>query len=251
VRFAVITCLALLAVAAVVAVRERRPVVDASLGRVTGTILFQGKPPSSRTWTDDSGYAKCASSIPREEPLIIASNGGVANFFVGIRSSGANESTPQVLTIVLSGCNFDRKLSVFSPGTRISFVNNDRSPHVIRAFRGAQSYFTYPLVYGSWTREVVPNLMGEHTLSVMCVVHPWERTYLVESTDRQFEVTGPGGGFHFEGVTPGDHEIEVWHPELGWRVIPVNVRGGETASVQVIFGEQDLREPFPSRPAHQ
>jgi hypothetical protein len=62
--------------------------------------------------------------------------------------------------------------------------------------------------------------------------------YIVVKEHLSFAVTDKRGNYQLSGVPLGKYRLEVWHPDLGTKVVPFNlVREGEVLAVDI-----DLRK---------
>jgi hypothetical protein len=52
-------------------------------------------------------------------------------------------------------------------------------------------------------------------MQATCSTHTWMRSWVVVTDTNFYAVTGADGSFKIEGLPPGEHKLEVWHPECG------------------------------------
>ena len=81
-------------------------------------------------------------------------------------------------------------------------------------------------------RQVTKRLDRPGVVRIDCdVLHTWMSAAIVVSDSPYFAVTDENGGFNFDGLPPGEYELEVWHERLGPRRQRVRVAASGVMSV--------------------
>jgi plastocyanin len=103
----------------------------------------------------------------------------------------------------------------------VVFPNNDPIYHNVFSVSGANRFDLGLYRSGaSKSREfTAPGLVR-----VYCNIHPQMVGFVMVVDSAYVAVTGPDGGFRFEGVPAGSHTLKVWHEEGGEKSIPITVR---------------------------
>jgi len=90
-------------------------------------------------------------------------------------------------------------------------------------------------------------------MRVKCDIHNWMLAWVGVVPHPYFAVSGGDGSFTIKNVPPGSHTIQVWHEAYGVLKMTVNVKAGQTATVDFAYtgkekpaataGVQDLVVP--------
>lgn len=116
-------------------------------------------------------------------------------------------------------------------GTRVEFTNNDKTFHSVFS-PSEPKKFDLGLYSPGRRRSVTFDKLG--VVRILCSVHPNMEAYIVVKNHPYFSIGDARGNYALSGVPLGKFRIEVWHPQLGTKIVPAElVRQGEVLAVDV------------------
>ena len=116
-------------------------------------------------------------------------------------------------------------------GKTVDFPNNDKTFHNVFSTSEAKK-FDLGLYPPGQSRSV--NFDNPGVVSIHCNVHPNMEAYVVVKGHPYFAVPDARGNYSIKDVPVGKYRLEVWHPELGIKSVPVElVRRKEILTVDV------------------
>lgn len=131
----------------------------------------------------------------------------------------------------------DQRDSTFVPhvlavavGTTVDFPNHDTILHNVYSASPAKR-FDLGMYDPGETRSVTFDAPGVVRLG--CNVHPKMEAFVVVHTNPWVGVSDASGTYRVTGVPAGTYELRVWHETLAGRSVPVTIRDGEVAPVDV------------------
>ncbi len=152
----------------------------------------------------------------RQSLSMVVKDGGflknVAVFLEQLSNQPAeNDFEPANITI--ENCEFNPRLIIVKPGTRISFQSNDPILYQIRSqskLNGRKQVALPPNLLHSFIqydeREIV---------SIVDDLHPWMRMYAVVEDRSLVRITDGNGKAVFKSLRPGKYRLWFWHETLG------------------------------------
>jgi plastocyanin len=105
-------------------------------------------------------------------------------------------------------------------GTTVDFPNNDKTFHNVFSNSEAKK-FDLGLYPSGKSRSVTFEKAG--VVKILCNAHPNMEAYIVVKNHPYFIVPDSRGNYSLNGIPLGKYRVEVWHPELGTSVIPVEI----------------------------
>lgn len=118
-------------------------------------------------------------------------------------------------------------------GTSVEFANNDKTFHNVFSTSEAKR-FDLGLYSPGRRRTVTFDKSG--LVRILCHVHPNMEAYVVVKEHPYFAVTDKRGNYQISAVPLGKYRLEIWHPDFGTRVVPVElVREGEVLAIDLDF----------------
>ena len=225
--------------AVVVAVSVFSGVVNAA-SSITGTVVFDGKPPALKPLAMDADPAcakKHKAPVP-SEMLVLGGGNTMGNILVWVSKglpSGKTFPVPKTPVVLdQNGCVYKPHVMGIMVGQTYRILNSDGVLHNIH---------TLPKINPSFNKGM-PAMLKEATtvfakpedvFHIKCDVHPWMSAYLAVFTHPFFSVTGTDGKFTISGLDPGTYEITAWHERLGTQTASITVGANETKSQNFKF----------------
>jgi len=116
-------------------------------------------------------------------------------------------------------------------GTTVSFPNNDKPWHNVFS-KSESKPFDLGLYPAGETRSVAFDKAG--VARILCNVHPNMEGYVVVKSHPYFAAPDKRGNYRINAVPLGQYRLEVWHPDLGTKMVSFNlVREGEVLTLNV------------------
>ena len=223
----------------VVAVSVFSGVVNAA-SSITGTVVFDGKPPAIKplAMEADPACAKKHKAPVPSEMLVLGSGNTMGNILVWVSKglpSGKTFPVPKTPVVLdQNGCVYKPHVMGIMVGQTYRILNNDGVLHNIH---------TLPKVNPSFNKGMPATLKEattvfakpEDVFHIKCDVHPWMSAYMAVFTHPFFSVTGTDGKFTISGLDPGTYEITAWHERLGTQTASITVGANETKSQNFKF----------------
>ncbi|HTM26603.1 MAG TPA: carboxypeptidase regulatory-like domain-containing protein [Vicinamibacterales bacterium] len=204
------------------------PGVALAASTITGTITFDGKPPTLRPIAMDAEpqcVKKHSGPVPAEM-LVLGSGQTMGNVMVWVSKglpAGKTYPVPKTpVTIDQNGCQYKPHVMGVMAGQTYRILNSDGLLHNIH---------TLPKVNASYNKGMPPTYKEAETtfakpepvFPVKCDVHPWMQAYVAVFPHPFFSVTGTDGKYTISGLDPGTYEITAWHERLGMKTATVTV----------------------------
>ena len=204
------------------------PAAALAASTITGTITFDGKPPTLKPIAMDAEpqCAKKHSGPVPAEMLVLGSGQTMGNVMVWVSKglpSGKTYPVPKTaVTIDQNGCQYKPHVMGVMAGQTYKILNSDGLLHNIH---------TLPKVNASYNKGMPPTYKEAETtfakpepvFPVKCDVHPWMQAYVAVFNHPFFSVTGTDGKYTISGLDPGTYEITAWHERLGMKTATVTV----------------------------
>jgi plastocyanin len=128
-----------------------------------------------------------------------------------------------------------RVLAVLS-GTTVDFPNHDKTFHNVYS-NSETKKFDLGLYPSGKSRSVTFDKVG--VVRILCNAHPNMEAYIVVKNHPYFIVPDARGNYSLNGIPLGKYRVEVWHPELGKRITPIElVREGEVLDIGIDLKRQ-------------
>lgn len=211
-------------------VRPIVPLDPATLGAVSGTVHFSGKPPE-RIRIDMSQDPVCSMmGGDNFAEQYVVHDGKLANVYVYIKdgpaaamSAPATTTAPVVLDQI--GCRYVPHVIAIMRGGAVEFRNSDGTMHNIH---------TMPTVAANKEIDVSQGPKGapqvrefpqpEVMMPVRCNNHPWMNAFINVSANPFFAVTDANGHFEIKGLPAGTYTLAAVHEKMGEQDMTVTVK---------------------------
>jgi len=218
--------------------RAATPLDHATAGTITGTVTFEGSPPSMQP-LPLGGEPACAAQ--HAGPVLagdaLVHEGRVENVLVYIKDGLGDRVFPvpdDAVIIDQVGCLYRPHVTAAQACQPIEFRNSDAVLHNVHGTPEHSSAWNFSMARAG-TQRAVRVAKPEVMIEVRCDVHPWMRAYLGVLDHPYFAVTGPEGRFRLPDVPPGDYVVASWHERFGVREARVTVGPRETKDVALAY----------------
>ena len=217
------------------------PLDPDTLGTLSGTVHFKGKPPA-RIKIDMSQDPACSLALGDNfTEQYVVHDSKLANVYVYLKSGPAVAMTaPSTTTapVVMDqvGCKYVPHVVALMRGGKVEFRNSDNTMHNIH---------TMPVMAGDKETDVSQGPKGapqwiqfkdaEVMVPVRCNNHPWMNAFVNVSDTPFFAVTGNNGHFEIEGLPAGDYVLGVVHEKLGEQTMSVTVKAHQTEKADFTY----------------
>jgi plastocyanin len=215
------------------------PGVAIAAGPITGTVTFNGKPPTLRplAMEADPACAKKHSAPVANDMLVLGAGNAMGNVMVWVsKGLPAGKAWPVPSAPVVmdqNGCQYKPHVMGIMVGQGYRILNSDGVLHNIHTYSEANAPINK--AQPKFKKVMTETFTKPEMIRVTCDVHSWMNGWIVVLPHPYFGVTGPRGVTRIEAVPAGPHTLEVWHPELGRRTADVTVEPGKTAQVVVEY----------------
>ena len=136
---------------------------------------------------------------------------------------------------------FIPEVSAIRAGDEIRFTNSDAALHNVRSLSGDEMLNVSLLQDGEYRQIFRRAGNSQSPVRIGCAFHSQMQAWIYVFDHPFFAVTQADGKFAFDGVPPGDYDLEVIHPS-GNLVLtqPVSVREGQTLTLDLRLSPDHL-----------
>lgn len=213
--------------AAAPAAAPATPIDQATVGSISGKVMFAGAKPVEKTIQMDAEPSCKAkhTTPPHSQDVVVNSDGTLQYAFVYVKDGLGNRTFDAPKTPVSldqNGCIYEPHVVGVQTNQAIDVKNSDPTTHNIhpmpkanREWNESQSPKSADL-NKSFARE-------EIMIPVKCNIHPWMRSYIGVVRHPFFAVTGKDGKYELKGLPPGDYTVAVWQEKYGTQEQKVTV----------------------------
>ncbi len=217
------------------------PLDPATLGTVSGTIRFAGKPPAP-VKIDMSMDPVCSmTGGDNFAEQYIVHEGKLANVYVYIKSGppaamSATAPTPSPVVLDQVGCKYVPHVIALMRGGSVEFRNSDSAMHNIHTLPTAAGSAPIDISQGPKGAPQVEQFnRAEVMIPVRCNNHPWMNAFINVSATPFFAVTDADGHFSVGGMPPGTYTLAAVHEKMGEQTMTVTVEPKGTAKADFSF----------------
>lgn len=201
-------------------------------GTVVGTVKFEGRAPTRRPLVVDNDEEVCAKTQKLSKILIVDDEGHVKNAVARLTNISKGKAWPQsTFTLDQKECVFIPHVLVAAKSADVEILNGDTILHMVRI--NADKNPPWNLGQPKFTLKVIKTFDIPEILRVSCDVHSWMSAYIVVAEHPYHAVTDEKGSFSLSEVPPGQYDLEIWHEYLKTATVPVVVKAGEEAQVEI------------------
>ena len=216
------------------------PGVAIAASTVSGTITFDGKPPTLKPLTMDAdpACAKKHSGPVADERLSLGGGNTMGNVLVWVSKglpAGKSWPAPKTpVTLDQKGCRYLPHAQGIMVGQAYRILNSDGILHNVHALPKVNASFNKPMP-PTMKETTTTFTKPEPVFQIKCDVHPWLIAYIGVFTHPFFSATATDGKFTISGLDPGTYEITAWHEVLGTQTATVTVAANETKAQNFKF----------------
>ncbi len=225
-------------------------VFQAGYGDLTGRLVYDGEPPERAKLKVDKDVDCCGKYDIRDESLMVAEDGGLANVFIYARSRGM-PIEPEREAEMSNEVVLDNRDCIFKPHCMAIWYTK-QSLHIVNSDPIAQNVAFAPL--GDLPANIVLSpAPGEKTeatwrfrraqtspVHIVCNYHPWESAYILVRDTPYFAISEADGRFTIPKLPLGTWEFQVWHERTTYLETSAWPRG--RFSIEIKPGVNDLGE---------
>lgn len=208
----------------------------AANGIIQGRIKMTGPAPANpviRMGADPMCSKINAGKRPVQEFVLRSPDGGLANAFVDLQ--GTFPATPmpkEPVVIDQQGCRYFPRVMGARVGQTLAITNSDPLLHNLHSWSNVGTDFNVAQPKAGTVYEV-PLKNEEVMMRLKCDVHSWMVAYLGVVSHPYFAVSSESGSFKIVDVPPGKHTIRAWHEQYGPLTQTVEVKPGQTTTVEI------------------
>jgi hypothetical protein len=213
-------------------------------GDLRARLVYDGKAPERKKLVVDKDVDCCGKFDIRDESLVVAADGGLANVFVYLRTAKA-AICPDLAAAAPKQVLLDNRDCIFQPHCMTIWFDRQEF-HIVNSDPVAQNVAFSPL--GDAQANIVLPVGGDAThkfgrkqglpVAVACNYHPWESAYILPRDNPYAAITAADGTFTIRRLPLGKLEFQVWHERPGLLDTPQWPKGRLNATIEP--GTNDL-----------
>lgn len=203
----------------------------AATGRIEGHISL-GRPAPERPKVPIPRDNKACGTVHDDQVYQVGGDGSLAHVVVEVLGIEAPEApAPQEVEVDQHQCEFVPRVIAAPVGSTLVVVNSDTTMHNAHLRLGEKTVLNMAMpMKGMKSRRT---LKKTGLIRFQCDAgHPWMRAWAKVTEHPWVAVTGADGRFVIENVPPGKHTLQLWHEAEGERTVTVEVKAGETATIE-------------------
>jgi hypothetical protein len=195
-------------------------------GDLVGRLVYDGQAPERKKLKVDKDVDCCGKFDIRDESLMVAADGGLANVYLYVRSRKV-EICPELAELAPKRVTLDNRDCIFQPHCMAIWVGQQEY-HIVNSDPVAQNVAFTPL--GDVPANIVLPVGGKATwkfkrkqnlpVSIACNYHPWESAYILPREDPYVAITAKDGTFRIAKLPVGKLEFQVWQERVGYLDTP-------------------------------
>ena len=210
------------------------PTAATGKGTIIGKVIFKGSERSGKLSV--SKDREVCGDGKLDPSLLVDGDGGLKNVVVQIAGVREGAAPSKDAVIDQLKCEYVPHVSVVLAGGTVTFKNSDGILHNIHTVSQINSPFNR--AQPKFLKEIKETFAKPEVIALRCDVHGWMSGWVVVTDNVFFAVTESDGAFKLNDVPAGKHTLELWHESLGSLTQQVEVKDGESATVNMEFPEK-------------
>ncbi len=206
-----------------------------SNGAIEGFVHLVGKGiPSATTVENATDPEVCGRHHSLEDLVVSPENRGIRYAIaalVGVPKDRVPGRLPKRVVLDNRDCRFDPHVGVATVGDTIVATNGDPTLHTTHYYGVLRGNISLPASGMMVSR--VARFAG--TISVLCDVHGWMKSFIRVDEHPFHAVTDAQGHFRIFEIPPGSYTLELWHEKLGTQQVPVHIEPGTTSRIELEY----------------
>jgi len=214
-------------------------------GTITGKVSFAGKDEPPKVYKISKDNEVCGTGN-REIDYVRVNNGALMDvvvYLVKVKSGKPFPSDVADATIDQKGCEFKPFLQVMKNKAKVAAVNQDPVLHNIHTYalmRGdakgpKKTIFNVSQPEPGTVTKTVKMPGKAPALKVECDAHDFMHGFVFVAKNPYFAKVAEDGTYTIDNVPPGKYKIVAWHGMLKNQKGSVEVKAGDTATVDFTF----------------
>ncbi len=204
-------------------------------GAIEGFVRLAGNSvPFSTTVENATDPEVCGREQTLEDLVVATENRGIRYAIatlVGVPQDRVPARLPQRVVVDNRDCRFEPHVAVATVGDTIVATNGDPTLHTTHYYGVLRGNISLPASGMMVSR--VTRFAG--TISVLCDVHGWMKSFIRVDEHPFHAVTDAQGRFHISEIPPGSYRLELWHEKLGTRQVPVDIEPGRISRIEIEY----------------
>jgi hypothetical protein len=190
---------------------------DSRWGDVVGRLVYDGAAPERKKLIVDKDVECCGHFDIRDESLMVAPDGGLANVFVYARPRNI-EICPELEKGLPKRVVLDNRDCIFQPHCMTIWLSKQEF-HIVNSDPVAQNVAFSPL--GDTPANIVLAVGKDATytfsrpqiipVAIACNYHPWESAFILPRDNPYAALSGKDGTFRIGRLPVGNIEFQAWH----------------------------------------
>jgi hypothetical protein len=186
-------------------------------GDLVGRFVYDGKPPERKKLVVDKDVDVYGKLDLRDESLIVAEDGGLANVFIYLRTPKI-PIHPELEAAAEKRITLDNRDGVFIPHCMTIWIGRQEL-YVKNSDPVAQNVAFSPL--GDAPANIVLAVKADAThkfarkqnapVHIACNYHPWESGYILPRDNPYMAISQKDGRFIIPKLPVGQWEFQAWH----------------------------------------
>jgi len=193
---------------------------------LTGRFVYRASAPQREKLKVDKDVECCGQYDIRDESLLVAEDGGLANVYVYVRTRRV-DICPELAEAAEDRVTLDNRDCIFMPHC-LSIWYTEQDFYTVNSDPIAQNVAFSPLgdVPANIVLAAAPgeNIDATYTfhrkqnvpVPIACNYHPWESAYILPREDPYVALSGEDGTFRLDKLPVGELEFQVWHERTGY-----------------------------------
>ncbi|NIR52587.1 hypothetical protein GWO43_28765 [candidate division KSB1 bacterium] len=209
------------------------PVEVKNGGTVSGVIKFGGEIPALAEIEVTKDTKVCGKAKPDQSLVVDAKRRGIKNVVAYLKDieSGKKWALDEgSLKMDQKGCVFTPHILVVPTGTPFAMLNNDGILHNVHTRSEINEEINK--AQPKFLKKMKLTFEKPEFVKVTCDVHNWMNAWIVAAPNPYYRVTDEQGKFELTDVPAGSYTLEIWHETLGKQIKQVEVKAGETVSLE-------------------